>query len=99
VADFVDAPVQRVAVGDLRGFQAVQQQVHLRQHVGQRLGFLAVEGVALQGAALLGRFDLRGEVIEGLHQESAGAAGGVEHGLAQARVGHLHHEAHHGRGV
>jgi hypothetical protein len=40
VADLGDAPLQCVAVGDLRRFQAVQQQVHLRQHVGQRLGLL-----------------------------------------------------------
>ena len=100
VADLIDPSIQRIAVGDLGRLQPVQQQIHLHQHVRQRLGLLAVEGVLLQHAALVGRADLRRNVVVGFHQETARAAGRVEHRFAQARVAHLHHEAHHrARGV
>ena len=45
---------------------------------------------------MLGGGDLGVEVVEGFDQKTAGAAGGVKHSVAQVRVGHLHHEAHHG---
>jgi hypothetical protein len=70
VADLVEPAFQRVAIGNLRGLQAVQQQVHLRQHVGQGLGFLTIKGVALKGAALVWRFHLRADVVIGLNQEA-----------------------------
>jgi hypothetical protein len=44
---------------------------------------------------VLGRAALPFEVGEGLDEETAGAAGGVEHGLAEPRGGDLDHEADH----
>ena len=78
----------------------MQQQIHLHQHVGQRLGLLTEQGVLLQYPTLVRRADLRRDVVIGLNQKAACATGWVEHRLTQARVGNLHHEAHHrARGV
>ena len=100
MADLGHPALQRIAIGDLRRLQAVQQQVHLRQHVGQWLGFLAEQGAALQLLPLLGAAHLRRQVVVGLDQKAAGATGRVEQGFAQLRVHHLHHEAHHrARGI
>ncbi len=77
-------------------FQPVQQQVHLGQQVGQRLGLTAVDTRLLQRLPVLYRVALLLEVQECLDQEAARAAGGVKHAFAQARIDHLHHEAHHG---
>ena len=87
---------RRVAGVDLRGVEAVQEQVHLAEQVGQRLGLAAEERALLEDACGRPRScTCLAEVGEGLDQEAAGAAGGVEDGLAQARVGDRDHEAHH----
>jgi hypothetical protein len=93
VADFADAPFQSVAVGDLRRFQTMQQQIHLRQHIRQRFGFLAIEAGTLQGATLLGRAYLWRNVVVGFDQKTAGAAGRIKDGFTEARVADLDHEA------
>ena len=49
-------------------------------------------------AAVRDRLALLLQVRERLDEEAAGAAGGVEHRLAEPRVGHLDHEPHDGRG-
>ena len=46
VADLGEREAQAVAGVDLRGLQAVQQQVHLAEQVGQRLGLAAEDALA-----------------------------------------------------
>ena len=76
---------RRLLPGSICGvFQAVQQQVHLAEQVGQRLGLAAEEAALLQRLAVLHRLALLLEVLIGLDEEAAGAAGRVEHRLAQA---------------
>jgi hypothetical protein len=93
--DLGELVAQRIARVDLGRVQPVQQQVHLRKQVRQRLGLAAGQRTGLEQLAVGDGLDLGGEVVERLDQEAAGAAGGVEHGLARTRVAHFHHEAHH----
>ena len=93
-ADLGQLVAQGVAGVDLRGVEPVQKQVHLAEQVGQGLGLAAEDGALLQNLAVGHGLDLFAEMVEGLDQEAAGAGGRVEHGLAQARVGDGHHEAH-----
>ena len=100
LADVGELEAKGVAGVNLRRVEAVQQQVHLAEQIRQRLGFAAEERAFLQDAAVGHGLDLLGQMVVRLDQEAAGAAGGVEHGLAQARIGHGDHEAHDGaRGV
>jgi hypothetical protein len=68
------------------------------QHVRELLLLHGAEA----GAAwplVLGAFDVvLAHVADGAGEEAAGAAGGVEQGLAGLGVGHLHHERGHGTG-
>ena len=75
---------QAVAGVDLRGLQAVQQQVHLAEQIGQRLGLAAEEAALLQRSPVFDRLALLLQVVICLDQEAAGAAGGVEDGFAEA---------------
>ena len=50
----------------------------------------------LQDFAVGHGLDLLGEVVEGLDQKAARAAGRVEHGFAEARIRDRDHEAHDG---
>ena len=84
---------QAVAGVDLGRFEPVQQQVHLAEQVGKRLGLAAVEAVVLEDLAVADGLALLFQVVVGLDEEAAGAAGRVEHGLAELRVDHLDHEA------
>jgi len=45
-------------VSDLWGFHAVQQQVHLHQHIRQGFSLLSAQGFALKYAAVIRRGDL-----------------------------------------
>ena len=100
LADLRQPEPERVARVDARGVQPVEQQVHLGQQEGQRLGLAAVDAPVLQDGALLHRIGLGLQVPERLGEETAGAAGRVEDGLAKPRVRDLHHEAdHRARGV
>ena len=92
VADLGELLAERVAVVDLRGVQTVQQEVHLAEQIGERLGFAAENEVPAESCGRHG-LDLSAELVEGFDQETAGAAGRVEHGFAQARVGD-DHEVH-----
>ena len=95
LADFGQPMAEGVAGVDARRIEAVQKQVQLGEQVGQGLGLLA------EDAALLDRRPvglgpcLAHEVVEGLGQEPPGSTGRIEHGFAQSRVVHLHHEADH----
>ena len=100
LADVGELEAEGVAGVNLRGVEAVQEQVHLAEQIRQRLGFAAEERAFLQEAAVGDGFDLLGQVVVGFDEEAAGAAGGVEHGFAQARIGDGDHEADDGaRGV
>lgn len=91
---------QRVAGIDARSIQAMQQQVHLAEQIRERFGFAAEEGLFLQSSAVGHGFDLLFQMPVGFDEKTAGAACRIEHGLAQARIGHGDHQAHHGaRGV
>ena len=72
----------------------MQQQIHLGQQKRQRLGLTGINAVLLQTLALFYRVGLLFQVAVGFDQKAAGAAGRVQHGLAQARVGHSDHELH-----
>lgn len=60
---------------DVGGLDAVKDHVHDRDHVGEALLLLAVEGAALEalvfGGGALGV--LAAEVVEGLAEEAGGA--------------------------
>lgn len=94
ISYLADGHVEAVAQRDLRRFQPVQQQVHLGQQIGQRFGLAAVDARFLQRLTVLYGAALLLEMQIGLDEEAAGAAGGVEHCFAQARIDGLHHEAH-----
>ncbi len=94
LADVGELEAQGVAGVNLRRVEPVQQQVHLAEQIRQRLGFAAEQRAFLQHAPVGHGFDLLGQVVVRLDEETARAAGGVEHGLAQARIGHGDHEPH-----
>ena len=80
---------ERVGVNDVRRFDAVQDHVHDRDHVGEGLLFLPVEGALLQGA-ILGSGALRvlgAEVIKGFAEEAGRTDSGIANRLAQLRRG------------
>ena len=94
VADFGDLHCESVAVFDVRVFQPVQEQIHLHEHVGQRLRLLSEQCFLLKNTAVGDGFAGGREVVVGLDKEAAGATGGVEHGLPELRLGDIHHELH-----
>jgi hypothetical protein len=94
LADLGELVAESVARVDLGGIQAVQQQVHLAEQVGKRLRLVAGERSFLQHPPVGDRLNLGGEVIERFDEEAAGAGRGIEHGLAQAGIGHRDHEPH-----
>ena len=63
---------------------AVQEQIGHAQHVRQVLLLDAGEAV-LDGALVGLGLGLLAQVLDGADEEAAGAAGGVEDGLAEAR--------------
>ena len=99
-ADVGELETEGVAGVNLRGVEAVQEQIHLAKQVRERLGFATEERTFLENASVGDGFDLFGKVVEGFDEEATGAAGGVEHGFAQVWVGDGDHEADDGaRGV
>ena len=86
LAELGELEAEGVARVDLRGVEAVEEEIHLPEQVGQRLGLAAVEGGLLQRAVLLHGLALGAQVLERFDQEAAGAGGGVEHALAEARM-------------
>ena len=97
-ADFRQFVAEGVAGVDLRRIEAVQEQIHLAEQIGQRLGFTAEDGALLQDFPVGDGLDLLFKVLEGFDEEAAGAAGGIEDGFAEARVEDFHHEADDGAG-
>ncbi len=79
---------------DVRRFDAVQDHVHDRDDVGQRLLLLAEERTLLERLEIRGRqLLLRFEVIKRLAQEAGRTAGPVVNPLADLRLDDLHHGA------
>ena len=92
VADLGDLHGQAVAVGDAGRLQAVQQQIHLGQHVRQRLGLTAEDALLLQRRLVLDRLALLFQVLVRLGQEPARAARRVEDRFAKLRIDRRDHE-------
>ena len=71
----------------------MQEQVHLGQHVGQRLGLAAEDALLLQDLHIRHGLALLFQVAVGFGQEAARAAGRVENDFAEAGIGDFDHEA------
>jgi len=85
---------------NLRGVEAMQQQVHLAEQIRQRLGSQPNSEPFLQHAAVGHGLDLFGQVVERFDQKGRRCRRRVEHSLAQARIVTADHETHDGaRGV
>ena len=89
---------QGVAADDVRGLQAVENQVHGGDDIGQRLLLLAEEGVLLQGLGIAGALDALAHVGKGLAQEARRATGRVIDRLANFGVHDLDDGADEGTG-
>ena len=77
---------------DVRGLDAVQDQVHDRNDIGQRLLLLAVEGLFLKRLDVPGSEFATGlQIVEGLAEKAPRATGTVIDGLADLRSNHLDH--------
>src|SRR5262249_41288103 len=83
---------------DLRRLQAMQEQVHLAEEVGERLGLAADKASLLEGSAIRHRLALLGEGGVRLDEETCRAACRLEYDLAQPRVRYRNHEANHRSG-
>ena len=101
LADLGELEAQGVAGVDVRRIEAVQQQVHLAEQIGQGLRLAPEQRPLLQ--APCGRPRSSPAWLRWLNASTRNPpvpAGRVEHGLAQPRVGDLDHEPHHrARGV
>jgi len=85
---------QGVGMGNVGRFNAVQDHIHDRDDVGQRLLFLAVESALLQCLDVAGgKAGLGLEVIERFAQEARRATGTVVDALTDFWLDHLHHGA------
>ena len=81
---------QRVGVDDVGGLDAVQDHVHDRYHVGQRLLFLAEKVGGLQrGAVLSGQVAPRFQELEGFAEEAGGPDRAIIQALADPGLDHL----------
>lgn len=54
----------------------MQDQIHLREQIGQRLGFAAEDALILQDLAILDGYALLLQVLERLDEKPAGATAG-----------------------
>ena len=86
---------ERVGVDDVRRLDAVQDHVHDRDDVGERLLLLAVEGARLERLEVLAWSGLACAfmIIERLAQEARRADRAVVDALADLRLDHLDHGA------
>ena len=67
--DIRDAFGQRIGAQQVRRGDAVQDQVHQPDDIGERCLLLAIEGAAFQRLQLGRGFDLRAQVVIGFAQE------------------------------
>ena len=83
---------------EARILDAVQQHVGDAEHVGELFLLHGAQG-RLHGLIVLGPLDVAlAHVAERAGQEAAGAAGGIEQGLAGARIDSVGHEGGDGAG-
>lgn len=94
VADLPEREPQTITGINLRGFQAMQEQIHLAKEVRKGLGIGAKDSSLLQRFSILDCFTLALQVLVGFHNEAACAAGRVEDRFSETRIGNLHHKAH-----
>ena len=72
----------------------------MREQIGKRFGFVTEEALGLEHLMVFSSLALFLQMIERCDQKSAGAAGRVEEGFAEARIGDGDHETDDGaRGV
>jgi len=74
----------------------VQQQIHLREQIRQRLGFAAKNAALLEQLSIFHRFALLLQMLKRLHQKSSSSAGWVENRFAKLRIGYRDHETDNG---
>ncbi len=86
VADLAERKAQAVQRIDLRRLQAVQEQIHLRQQIRQRLGFAAEDALSLENLAVLDGLALLLQMLERFDEKSAGAAGRIEDHFAKLGI-------------
>jgi hypothetical protein len=85
---------KRVGVDDVRRLDAVQDHVHDRDHVGERLLLFPIESLFLQRLEILCReVALGGQIVERFAEEARRSAGAVIDALADLRFHHLDHRA------
>ena len=85
---------ERIGMDDVGRLDAVQDHVHDRDDVGERLLFLAVKSAVLQRVDILGRQLLVAlHEVERLAEETRRAAGAIVNSLADLRLHHLHDRA------
>ena len=81
---------ERIGVDDVWGLDAVQDHVHDRDDVGERLLLLPVEGALLERLHFLGRQTLlRTQVVKGLAKEAGRADGAITDALPDMRLDHF----------
>ena len=78
---------------DLRGFQAMQNQIHLGEQIRKRLRLAAKDALGLKNLPILDGLALLLQVLERLDEEAAGAAGRIENHFAELGIDDLDHEA------
>ena len=76
-----------------------KKQIHVREQIGKRFGFATEEALGLEHLMVFSSLALFLQMIERCDQKSAGAAGRVEEGFAEARIGDGDHETDTARGV
>ncbi len=69
LADFSDFNRERVVRADLRRFQPVQQQIHLREQIRQRLWLAAKDAALLQQLSIFNGFALLLQMLKRFDQE------------------------------
>ena len=91
IADFFERYAQAIERIDLRCFQTMQEEIHVREQVGKRFGFASEEALGLEDIVVLGSLALLLQMIEGCDEESTSAAGWIEERFAQAWIGDGNH--------
>lgn len=92
LADAGVFPVQAVGIIDVGHFDVVEDEVGHRQHERQGLEFHAVDGGFQRFQVVDALHVLPSDVLDGAGEEAPGAAGGVQHLLAQPGIDELGHD-------
>ena len=87
LANLGQAEAKRVAGVDVGSVETMQQQVHLSEEVGKRLGLPPEEGLGLKTVRSSTVFTWCAEMVVRFDQEATGAARRVKYRLAQSGVG------------